>query len=282
MLTYRKEHKLSLTFLPVTFNEVMVKASQYVKQSNEGVLVELTAPELSPTLRWNTLLHSPNDLPKLPQHQLEILLDILMKAETKFSKFELMDILNGMEIELAILVLIKNNSTESLQTSHIDFMQKAFSPILDLKKEKVGRELFGEHYRKYIRKGKEQSRAFTLSSKPSYLWPGIEAYFRSKFESADEFHHFILLLERGKPSPYPYFKLEPLSLRNFILVFRILMKEESLVLSKSEAATWISRNFRFKNGQEYSSRTYRRIYDLLTDKSLDHLEEKIDISQDLK
>jgi hypothetical protein len=91
-----------------------------------------------------------------------------------------------------------------------------------------------------------------------------------------------LLLEGGKPSPYPFFKLKPLSLRNFILVFRILMKEESLVLSKSEAATWISRNFRFKNGQEYSSRTYRRIYDLLTDKSLDHLEEKIDISQDLK
>lgn len=159
MLTYRKEHKLSLTFLPVTFNEVMVKASQYVKQSDEGVLVELTAPELSPTLKWNTLLQSPKDLSRLPQYQLEILLDILMKAEGKYSKFELMDILNGMEIELAILVLIKNNSTESLQTSHIDFMQKAFSPILELKKEKVGRELFGEHYRKYIRKGKEQSRA---------------------------------------------------------------------------------------------------------------------------
>lgn len=282
MLTYRKEHKLSLTFLPVTFNEVMVKASQYVRQSDEGVLVELTAPELSPTLRWSTLLNSANDLPKLPQQQLEILLDILMKAEGKYSKFELMDILNGMEIELAILVLIKNNSTESLQTSHIDFMQKAFSPILELKKEKVGRELFGEHYRKYIRKGKEQSRPFTLSSKPSSIWRDIESYFRSKFESADEFHHFMLLLEGGKPSPYPYFKLKPLSLRNFILVFRILMKEESLVLSKSEAATWISRNFRFKNGQEYSSRTYRRIYDLLTDKSLDHLEEKIDISQDLK
>src|SRR5690606_39109946 len=173
-------------------------------------------------------------------------------------------------------------STESLQTSHIDFMQKAFSPILELKKEKVGRELFGEHYRKYIRKGKEQSKPFTLSSKPPLLRPGIEAYFRYKFESVDEFHHFMLLLENGKPSPYPYFKLKPLSLRNFILVFRILMREESLVLSKSEAATWISRNFRFRNGHEYNSRTYRRIYDLLTDKSLDPLEGKTAISQDLK
>lgn len=218
----------------------------------------------------------------MSHRQLEIFLDMLMKAETKLSKYEFMDILNGMEIELAILVLIKNNSTESLQTSHIDFMQKAFSPILELKKEKVGRELFGEHYRKYIRKGKEQSRPFTLSTKPLHLWPGIKAYFKSKFESADEFHHFIMLLESGKPSPYPFYKLKSLSLRNFILVFRVLMKEESLVLSKSEAATWISRNFRFKNGQGYSSRTNRRIYDLLTDKTLDHQEEKIYISQDLK
>src|SRR5690606_33417042 len=204
MLTYRKEHKLSLTFLPVTFNEVMVKASQYVKQSDEGVLVELTAPELNPSLKWNTLLHSPNDLPKLPQHQLEILLDILMKAEGKYSKFELMDILNGMEIELAILVLIKNNSAESLQTSHIDFMQKAISSILELKKEKVGRELFGEHYRKYIRKGKEQSRPFTLSSKPSHLWRELKPISGLNLNRQMSFIILFCFWKAENPHPTPF------------------------------------------------------------------------------
>lgn len=261
---------------------MMVTASRYVKQAEDGLLVELTAPDFCADSTWKATLRNSADLAVLPQQQIEIFLDILMKAESKLSNFELMDILNGMETELAILALIKENSGESLQSSHIDFMDKMFTPILKLKKEKVGRELFGEHFRKYMRTGKDQNKSFTLSSKPSWLWPGILAYFKSKFESADEYHHFKLLLENGKPSPYPYFRLKNLSLKNFIIVFRILIKEECLVLSKSEVATWISRNFRFKNADTYTARTYRRIYDLLTDKSLDILEEKITIDENLK
>lgn len=268
--------------MPVTFNEMMLTASRFIKQAEEGLVIELTAPDFCTSSVWKTTLAGSSDLIALPQRQLEIFLDMLMKAESKLSNFELMDLLNGIETELAVLVLIKENSGESLQRSHIEFMEKMFSPILKLKKEKIGRELFGEHFRKYIRTGKEQNRPFTLTSKPSGVWAAILAYFESKFESKDEFHHFKLLLEHGKPSPYPYFKLKNLSLKNFIIVFRILMREESLVLSKSEVATWISRNFRFKNGEAYSARTYRRVYDLLTDKSLDALEEKISISENLK
>ena len=79
MLIYRKEHKLSLTFLPVTFNEMMVMASQYVKQADEGLLVELTAPDFSPSSIWKTTVLGTGDLFSLPQQQLEIFLNSVSK-----------------------------------------------------------------------------------------------------------------------------------------------------------------------------------------------------------
>src|SRR5690606_32762237 len=83
MLVYRKEHKLSLTFLPVTFNEMMVTASMYIKQAEDGLLIELTAPDFCTSSVWKTTLPSNGDLMALPQRQVETFLDILMKAESK-------------------------------------------------------------------------------------------------------------------------------------------------------------------------------------------------------